>query len=138
MKKIFNVIALIVFLGFNANAQDFQKVDGLVKTYPKSFSSPDDLAIRINEDFTRDDEKVRAIYTWMALNIAYDAETFFNQGGVRNASDLPTGHNLKKNKSNANLNTNSPEKRCAQNWQFVRDMRCFLKTFASGLTSNVN
>jgi transglutaminase/protease-like cytokinesis protein 3 len=65
-------LLLFLFLGFSANAQDYAKVDNVVKTYPKSFSSPDKLADQIAKDFTRDDEKARAAFTWIATNIKYD------------------------------------------------------------------
>ncbi|MDI1255917.1 MAG: transglutaminase domain-containing protein [Flavobacterium sp.] len=82
MKKIPNIaLLLFLFIRILANAQDFKKVDVLVKNYPKSFSSPDDLAIKINDDFTRDDEKARAIYTWIAFNVAYDVKTYFAPAG---------------------------------------------------------
>jgi len=71
--KTFNIcLLLFLFLGFSANAQDYAKVDNVVKTYPKSFSSPDKLADQIAKDFTRDDEKARAAFTWIATNIRYD------------------------------------------------------------------
>jgi len=71
--KTFNsCLLLFLFLGFSANAQDYAKVDNVVKTYPKSFSSPDKLAALIVKDFTRDDEKARAIFTWVATNVKYD------------------------------------------------------------------
>lgn len=71
--KTFNIcLLLFLFLGFSVNAQDFAKVDNAVKGYPKSFSSPDKLAAQIGKDFTRDDEKARAIFTWIATNIKYD------------------------------------------------------------------
>lgn len=73
MKNIFNIfILLILLLSFTANAQDFAKVDATIKAYPKSFSSPDKLAEQINKDFKRDDEKARAIFTWIATNVKYD------------------------------------------------------------------
>lgn len=71
--KTFNICPLLFFfLGFSANAQDFAKVDNAVKGYTKSFASPDKLATQIGKDFTRDDEKARAIFTWIATNIKYD------------------------------------------------------------------
>ena len=73
MKNILKSIGLLfLFLGVAANAQDFAKVDNIVKAYPKSFSSPDKLAEQIGKDFKRDDEKARAIFTWLATNIKYD------------------------------------------------------------------
>lgn len=71
--KLFNTMLLFfLFIGFSANAQDYAKVDNIVDAYPKSFSSPDKLAEQINKDFRRDDEKARAIFTWIATNIKYD------------------------------------------------------------------
>ncbi|MHA3787826.1 transglutaminase domain-containing protein [Flavobacterium hauense] len=73
MKNTFNIFLLLLLsLSFTVNAQDFAKVDATVKTYPKTFSSPDKLAEHINKDFKRDDEKARAIFTWIATNIKYD------------------------------------------------------------------
>lgn len=62
---------LVLFVGY-AHAQDFTKVDSTVKGYPSTYNSIDRLASRINADFQRDDEKARAIFTWIALNIRYD------------------------------------------------------------------
>jgi len=50
----------------------YSKIDALVKTYPKSFSNPAQLAARINQDFNTEDAKARAIFTWIALNTTYD------------------------------------------------------------------
>lgn len=76
MRKTSKLFCLLLFiflsLGFSANAQDYAKVDNIVKAYSKSFSSSDKLAEQINKDFTRDDEKARAVFTWIATNIKYD------------------------------------------------------------------
>lgn len=71
--KIFNTcLLLFLFIGFSSNAQDYAKVDVTVKAYPKSFATPDKLAEQIAKDFKRDDEKARAIFTWIAINVKYD------------------------------------------------------------------
>lgn len=69
---------LILFLsgGFSAFAQDFAKVDEKVKAYPSSFTTIDKLAEKINDDFKLDDEKARAIFTWIATNVKYDLAAF--------------------------------------------------------------
>jgi len=59
-------------------AQDFIKVDKIVSGYPKSYTSPEDLAERIKKDFNRQDEIARASFTWMALNIDYDVKSYFS------------------------------------------------------------
>jgi len=53
-------------------SKGYEKVDRIVQNYPDSFSNPDQLARLINRDFTFPEEKARAIFTWIALNIEYD------------------------------------------------------------------
>lgn len=72
-----------IFLITNASAQDYSQVDELVSTYPKSFSKPEDLARKIKDDFTKEDEKARAIFYWIANNIKYDVKTFYAQKNNR-------------------------------------------------------
>lgn len=73
MKNISKLYALLLLLcvGY-AHAQDYAKVDATVKTYPTTYNSIDRLAGRISADFQRDDERARAIFTWIALNISYN------------------------------------------------------------------
>lgn len=74
MKKPFFrfTVLIVLFLGFSLHAQDFSHVDSKVGAYPDSFSSLDKFADRINADFTKDDEKARAIFTWVAHHVVYD------------------------------------------------------------------
>lgn len=53
-------------------AQDFDRVDAIVLSYPSRFSSASKLADRIASDFTTDLDKVRATYTWITNNVIYD------------------------------------------------------------------
>lgn len=55
-----------------AIAQNYTHVDTVVATYPSSFQSVEDFAKRIQKDFTKDADQVRAAYYWMANNITYD------------------------------------------------------------------
>lgn len=71
MKKV-HVLLFMLFSISLASAQDYDKVDVTVKNYPASFTDADKLAARVKADFTREDEKARAIFTWIALNIKYD------------------------------------------------------------------
>lgn len=64
-------IVLFLLVAQSVFAQ-YSKVDALVKTYPKSFSNPEQLAAKINRDFSSDDAKARAIFTWVATNTTYD------------------------------------------------------------------
>jgi transglutaminase/protease-like cytokinesis protein 3 len=67
LKKI---IFLFLIITNQLNSQNLENVDQIVSSYP-SYNSVEDLAIRINNDFTTEIEKVKAIYTWLATNINY-------------------------------------------------------------------
>ncbi len=70
--KTINLLFIIILSMGVAHAQDYSKVDGKVKLYAKSFANTDRLAFQIASDFTKQDERARAAYTWIALNIDYD------------------------------------------------------------------
>lgn len=76
-KSIFYTLFLLI--SFICYSQDYSKVDESIKSYPTSFSSPEKLALKINEDFSKEEEKARAIFTWIALNIKYDLNAFYSQ-----------------------------------------------------------
>ena len=59
------------FLNTNLFSQDLKRVDLIISSYMKA-ESIESLASRIDYDFETEIEKVRAIYTWIALNIEYD------------------------------------------------------------------
>lgn len=78
MKKVklsaFGILFLVLILGIPPKvwSQDFQSVDSIVHTYPKSFGNTKRLANKVNSDFDTKIEKVRAIYSWIANAIEYD------------------------------------------------------------------
>lgn len=65
-----------------ANSQDFSAVDTKVRLY-EAPATPEKLAGRINADFTSEDDKARAIFTWIASNIKYDLQLYAANGGQR-------------------------------------------------------
>jgi len=69
-KKTILPALLFLFVGVNVYAQDYSKVDETVKDY--KINDINKLAAQINKDFSREDEKARAIFTWLATNIKYD------------------------------------------------------------------
>ncbi|HEX8575097.1 MAG TPA: transglutaminase domain-containing protein [Flavobacterium sp.] len=85
MKQIHILLKKAVFITFFLSlpvvAQDFLKVDKIVSGYPKSFTTPETLAEKIRKDFNRQDEIARAAFTWIALNIDYDAASYFSSSG---------------------------------------------------------
>ncbi|NOQ27226.1 MAG: hypothetical protein GQ564_17840 [Bacteroidales bacterium] len=74
MRSTFFTFIAILIISKSLFSQDYAKVDTIVQNYSNSFSSPDKLAKQINRDFTLSEEKARAIYTWIALNVEYDIE----------------------------------------------------------------
>ncbi len=72
-------LLVLLLFSIQANfAQNYSKIDSIVKTYPKSFKSIKSFADRIESDFNTDLEKTRATYYWIANNIAYDYKTYKN------------------------------------------------------------
>ncbi len=52
--------------------QEYSYVDNKITNYPSTFSSLENLANKINTDFQSDKEKVRALYSWLSLNVYYN------------------------------------------------------------------
>ncbi|MCR5862762.1 hypothetical protein LRS05_11710 [Flavobacterium sp. J372] len=76
------VVGLLAMFSLAANAGDYKNVDVKVRSYPTAFASPDKLAAHISKDFYREEDKARALFTWMAHNIKYDPSP--NAAGRRN------------------------------------------------------
>jgi hypothetical protein len=77
MKKSILFLAIFIIIYIKALSQDYQNIDNKVDKYPRSFSKPEKLAELINKDFKSENDKARAIYRWIALNIAYDVKAFY-------------------------------------------------------------
>lgn len=69
----FGLITLSATFSFS---QDLQRVDATILMYPKTFDKPEELSKFIVRDFFTEEEKVRAIYSWIIQNISYDPEEF--------------------------------------------------------------
>tara|TARA_R110002073_G_scaffold293194_2_gene458774 strand:- start:52948 stop:53904 length:957 start_codon:yes stop_codon:yes gene_type:complete len=67
---------LFLFVTCACYSQDFNKVDALVKAYPR-FTSPEKLANKIAQDFNNDANKVRAAFKWLTNNIRYNLEEYY-------------------------------------------------------------
>ncbi len=72
------LLFVFYFTIVSLQAQDYALVDARVSQYPSSFGSAEALATQIQKDFSSDKERVRAIYTWLATNIAYDMDEYLN------------------------------------------------------------
>lgn len=62
----------VVFTCTSTYSQKYDKIDDAIKMYPKSYSDPQLLANRISKEFSNDEDKVRAAFCWIAMNISYD------------------------------------------------------------------
>jgi Transglutaminase-like domain len=77
MKIKQNFILIAVFLvSCLSMGQDYEIIDATIELYPTNFSSAEELSKFISRDFTSEEEKVRAIYTWIIRNVAYDPEEY--------------------------------------------------------------
>ncbi|WP_237276244.1 transglutaminase domain-containing protein [Tenacibaculum ovolyticum] len=68
---------LLLFSVFSLSAQDFSYVDNKVKIYPKLITA-EKLASKIAIDFNSDEEKARAVFSWLSFNISYNLKEFYN------------------------------------------------------------
>lgn len=68
---------LFLFISTSLCSQDFTKVDAKVLTYPR-YSKVEQLANRIDKDFTTDIDKARAAFFWLAKNIRYNLKEYYN------------------------------------------------------------
>ena len=63
---------LLLFMGCNLlNSQDYELVDATILLYPTTCNNPEELSNFISRDFISDEDKVRAIYSWIIQNVAY-------------------------------------------------------------------
>ncbi len=74
MVKRYFFYFLFLCLSHALLAQNLERVDALVLSYTKQFSSPKQLADQISKDFETDIERVRAAYTWIAYHVQYDIQ----------------------------------------------------------------
>ena len=56
--------------------QDYSRADATIQLYPETFDDVAKFSLFLSRDFTEDDEKVRAIYSWLIKNIAYDPKAY--------------------------------------------------------------
>ncbi|MEM6718732.1 MAG: transglutaminase domain-containing protein [Bacteroidota bacterium] len=97
MKTYFSIFIFLVCHHF-AVAQNYAHVDSVVATYPASFQSIEAFAERIDKDFTKDADKVRAAFYWLAHHIQYNykilgtSRTGYPKITIRNYTDEADFH----------------------------------------------
>ncbi len=77
MNKVLKICFFgIVFSVTTLFSQDFERVDATILFYPKTCESPEEISKFITRDFQTKEEKVRAIYSWIIQNIAYEPNEY--------------------------------------------------------------
>jgi len=91
MKKMFLFIALfVVSLGTTAQkTADYSAVDNKISQIPDSLTqSTQSIARFINSNFSSQNDKVRAVYCWVAKNIQYDVKNMFAVNFYENEQEI--------------------------------------------------
>ena len=65
----FLLILSFIFLSNAMYSQDYDRIDATILLYPTHCDSPEELSKFITRDFLTEEEKVRAIYSWIIQNI---------------------------------------------------------------------
>ncbi|WP_248723277.1 transglutaminase domain-containing protein [Seonamhaeicola sp. ML3] len=76
MKKRILIHLILLCVSTIGWTQNYKLVDSTVLTYPTKFGSTSKLAKRISTDFSNDFEKTRAVFSWIANNVAYDPSEY--------------------------------------------------------------
>lgn len=86
MKKTLLISILFFSLstyGQNNNTIDYSAVDNYVLGLKKETLTIQELSKKLTSNFKTDEEKVRAIFSWMTNNISYDCKTYHNNGKIK-------------------------------------------------------
>ncbi len=79
MKKTLSCLAFtLVFSTAILAQQDYPKVDSFATNFKQKYQDMADLARQLTQPFSSEQEKARAIFTWLAANIRYDVDKFMN------------------------------------------------------------
>jgi hypothetical protein len=68
---------LVVFIHTVGYPQQPDAMNALVSLYPKTIKSPEELALFIARDFDTPLAQLKAAYTWLVNNVAYDPEEYY-------------------------------------------------------------
>lgn len=73
--RTFYIFLLLNILILNLSySQKYDSVDAIVDNYPKNILDAEKLVKLINNDFSKPDERARAVFRWIATNIRYDID----------------------------------------------------------------
>lgn len=71
------VLSIAICYATIATSQNYEKVDATVSFYPESFETDQALAAQIKKDFIDPKEQLRAGYSWLIHNVAYDPQEYY-------------------------------------------------------------
>ncbi len=66
-----SLLLILSLLMYGAYGQTYEVVDNKVRNYP-AFQDINTLVIRVSNDFSSEEERVRAFYTWITHNVYYN------------------------------------------------------------------
>lgn len=76
MKLISIFLITLILTPLIAESQEIDRVEATIKLYPETFASAEKFSQFLSRDFSTDEEKVRAIYTWLIQNVEYDPKAY--------------------------------------------------------------
>lgn len=84
LKNIFVLLIIFISTGYtllySQTNKYYKSVDKIIKEVPsENTKSINELVKFINNNFTETDQKIRAVYVWIAHNITYDVENIFEE-----------------------------------------------------------
>lgn len=68
----FLILVTLFLFSAKSFSQDYSSVDAIVDNYPNSGISLDAVAHFIQNDFSKEDEKARAVFRWVTTKISFD------------------------------------------------------------------
>ena len=77
MKQFFYHIFFLLIVALTPlYAQDYPRADATIQLYPETFEEIAQFDKFLSRDFESDEEKVRAIYSWLIKNVSYDPDAY--------------------------------------------------------------
>ena len=70
------VFTMLISLNTIGQIENYERIDASILLYPEAFDTPEQFSKFITRDFETDEEKIRAIYGWIILNINYEPDEY--------------------------------------------------------------
>jgi Transglutaminase-like superfamily len=76
VKKVSALILFLFLFTGVSKAQDMAQIDATIQFYPTKFNNVTELSNLITRDFSSEEQKIRAIYSWIINNVAYEPNEY--------------------------------------------------------------